>query len=288
MPSAPSARQWLLIGLCWFSPACNTSEPELDACTEAANDLYQQRIEPVLTSDEPSSCNQCHLSGVDLSLFVRDTPCETMACLIERDLVNLEAPKDSTVLTWIERASPDSELITEKVIQAEYDAFYSWIEQVADCGACSEARCGEKTGGGFCASVEAEPSEAYTEEHDPGGCDDKALEEVFLETIYSTRGRCYPCHFAGTPNPPKGAIQWLVEEDNCEASSVTSMHNALENGFVNTDDPLQSLMLLKPLGPDAGGVVHGGHAKFTPDGDPAYTNFVYFLERYAACANGTE
>src|SRR5687768_16325048 len=101
VPSAQSVRQWLMLGLCWFSPAWCPDEPETDACTEAASELYRQRIEPILTSDEPSSCNQCHLSGVDLSLFVRDTPCETMACLIERDLVNLEAPEDSTVLSSI-------------------------------------------------------------------------------------------------------------------------------------------------------------------------------------------
>src|SRR5688572_13407233 len=159
---------WLLLGLCWCASACKSEEPDEDgkACTEAATAVYRQRVEPVLMSDQPASCNQCHLSGVDLSLFVRDTPCETMACLVERDLVDLDAPEESTILSWIERASPDSELITEQVIQAEYDAFAAWIEQAASCGACSDTKCGEKTERGFC-EIEAEPGEPYSPERDP-------------------------------------------------------------------------------------------------------------------------
>lgn len=285
MPTSRALRQWLLLALCWCCSACESNEPKDEAaeCNAAATDVYRQRIEPVLTSDQPASCNQCHLSGVDLGLFVRDTPCETMACLVERDLVDLDAPEESTILSWIERASPDSELITEQVIQAEYDAFAAWIEQVASCGACADTKCGEKTKLGFC-EVEAEPGEPYSSERDPGGCDPKTLEQVFLETIYVTRGRCYPCHFEGVANPPEDAIQWLVEQDNCSASSLASLNNAVENGLIDTEDPLSSLLLLKPLARNDGGVLHGGHSKITKENDPAYTNFTYFLERYAGCA----
>ena len=273
------------MGVCWCTPACQPGKPEADnkECNDAATAVYRQRIEPVLMSDQPASCNQCHLSGIDLGLFVRDTPCETMACLVQRDLVDLEHPKDSTILSWIERASPDSKLITESVIQAEYDAFSAWIEQVADCGACADTPCGDKTEPGFC-DVEAEPGEPYSGERDPGGCDSKTLEQVFKDTIFVARGRCYPCHFAGTANPPPDAIQWLVELDNCDASALESMNNAISNGLVDTEDPLESLLLLKPLAKQDGGILHGGHSKITKDNDPAYANFVYFLERYAGCA----
>lgn len=276
--------QWLVPALCWWCSACKADEPEdgATACNEAATAVYRQRIEPVLMSDQPASCNQCHLSGVDLGLFVRDTPCETMACLVERDLVDLDNPEASTILSWIERASPDSELITEQVIEAEYDAFAAWIEQVASCGACADTKCGEKTERGFC-DVEAEPGAPYSSERDPGGCDSKTLEQLFLETVYVARGRCYPCHFVGAANPPEDALQWLVEQDNCGASSLASLNNALAGGLIDTEDPLSSLLLLKPLSQKDGGVVHGGHSKITKANDPAYTNFVYFLERYAGC-----
>lgn len=282
---APSTlRHWFVLALAGCCTACATKEPQPDrnACEEAATDVYRQRIEPVLMSDQPASCNQCHLSGVDLGLFVRDTPCETMACLVERDLVDLEAPEESTILSWIERASPDSELITEQVIRAEYDAFAAWIEQVASCGACADTQCGDKDEAGFC-EVEAEPGEPYSSDRDPGGCDSKTLEQIFLETIYVTRGRCYPCHFVNAANPPPDALLWLVEEDNCEASSLASMNNAIENGIIDAENPLSSLLLLKPLSQKDGGVAHGGHSKITKKNDPAYANFVYFLERYANC-----
>ncbi|HEY6728639.1 MAG TPA: hypothetical protein VI197_31725 [Polyangiaceae bacterium] len=277
-------RPWLVPALCWWCVGCKADAPkdEAAACNEAATDVYRQRIEPVLMSDQPASCNQCHLSGVDLGLFVRDTPCETMACLVERGLVDLHAPRDSTILSWIERASPDSELITDQVIQAEYDAFAAWIEQVASCGACADTTCGEKTGFGFC-DAEAEPGEPYSADRDPGGCDSKTLEQVFLDTIYVTRGRCYPCHFVGA-KPTPDALQWLVQQDNCGASALASLNNAVANGLIDTEDPLSSLLLLKPLAQKDGGVLHGGHSKITKENDPAYTNFVYFLERYAGCA----
>ena len=134
---APSTlRHWFVLALAGCCTACATKEPQPDrnACEEAATDVYRQRIEPVLMSDQPASCNQCHLSGVDLGLFVRDTPCETMACLVERDLVDLEAPEESTILSWIERASPDSELITEQVIRAEYDKLRRRMKQGGCCG----------------------------------------------------------------------------------------------------------------------------------------------------------
>jgi len=264
--------------------SCSSKDGKLDACTEGSNELYERRIQPVLADARPSSCNQCHLSGVDLSLFARSSPCETMACLIDAELVDLKAPDESKVLSWIERATPDSELITEEVIQAEHAAFSEWIEYVAGCGACAEARCGSAKSSDSC-EVTVEPDGPYDAAKDPGGCDDKALERVFLETIYTTRGRCYPCHFTNADKPPPGATLWLVEGDNCAAASLASMRNVVKHGYVDEESPEQSLLLLKPLAESNGGVAHGGHDKFTKNGDPAYDNFIYWLTRYAECAN---
>lgn len=54
----------------------------------------------------PKTCNTCHLSGVDLQMFVRETPCQTMACLDARGLVDLADPTRSVVLQWIAHADP--------------------------------------------------------------------------------------------------------------------------------------------------------------------------------------
>ena len=43
-------------------------------CTEQTpGELFSQRIEPLLSQDRPSSCNQCHLSGIELGSFARET-----------------------------------------------------------------------------------------------------------------------------------------------------------------------------------------------------------------------
>jgi hypothetical protein len=103
------------------------------ACTpEAGLELYERRIAPLLADERPSTCNQCHLAGVDLSLFVQATPCETMACMVDQGIVDLEAPEDSLVLAWIARATPSGG-ITEDTITTEREAMLDWIEQVAAC-----------------------------------------------------------------------------------------------------------------------------------------------------------
>jgi hypothetical protein len=265
-----------------LAAACGPEEAEIDACTQTSIEVYQRRIEPLLLADQPSSCNECHLSGVDLGVLVQGSPCETMACLVERQLVDLDAPAQSQVLGWIERAAPQSDLITQEVIQAEYDALYAWIEAVASCGACADARCSNEPADTFC-DVEVEPAENYDPEADPGGCSDRDIEQLFLDTVYTFRGRCYPCHYESADSPPVGATPWIVEQDNCHASSLATLRNVLEANLIDSDEPLQSRLLLKPLAEEDGGVEHGGHDKFTIDGDPAYTNLVYFLTRYAAC-----
>ncbi|MCA9710530.1 MAG: hypothetical protein KDK70_32110, partial [Myxococcales bacterium] len=116
MRRAPRAGAWLLV-----MAACSPQDdaPEADdgsegssgdaalVCSpEAGLELYERRIAPLLEDDRPSTCNQCHLAGVDLSLFLQDTPCATMACMVAEGLVDLDRPDDSLVLSWIERAEP--------------------------------------------------------------------------------------------------------------------------------------------------------------------------------------
>jgi hypothetical protein len=62
------------------------------------------------------------------------------------------------------------------------------------------------------------------------------------------------------------------------------MRNVLERGLVDLENPAASLLVLKPLSEENGGVMHGGHAKFADVGDPAYVDFLSWIEREAACA----
>lgn len=253
------------------------------ACDDDAAQIYRDRIEPVLADDRPKSCNQCHLSGVDLSLFVRDTPCESMACLIDMDLVDLEEPKNSQILSWIERASPESDLITEDVIQAEYDGFLEWIEQTASCpdSACSDAECGPPPEGSTC-ELDPEPSDAAEEQLDD--CSDLAIEQLFRDSVYAWRGRCFPCHFSDQEFADERAPRWLNVDGNCDAASLETLRTVVASGYIDVDEPTQSLLLLKPLAENAGGVEHGGHDKFAGTSDAAYVSFLNFIEQYAECS----
>lgn len=274
--------------------SCADDEPELPlVCTETTGTaIFEQRIAPLLADDRPSSCNQCHLSGVDLSLFARPTPCETMACLRDLGLVNLERPEQSTLLAWVERASPESPLITEEVIAAEHEGLREWIEHYAACGRaeCGDTPCrpaGEAAP--FCANA-AEPFMSRAAELDPGGCEDLQIEQLFRDTVYASRGRCFPCHFSEELDI--GAPRFIDQSLSCEAASLTTLRNIERAGWIDVDDPLRSWVLLKPLALDDGGVEHGGHDKFyasdpeTNYVDPGYENYVYFLTRYAECKRG--
>jgi hypothetical protein len=260
------------------------ADPE-NACVESPTALYERRIAPILADDQPKSCNECHLSGVDLSLFIRDTPCETMACLAERELVDLRHPDESVILSWIDRADPASGLITQALLDEERAAFLEWIRYSASCQAteCAGVTCStEEDDDKFCPSAR-EPREGSTPEMvDQGGCTDKDLELLFRDTFYAARSRCYPCHFDNQEKAPKEAPRWVSTQLSCENASLETMHNVVQAGYLDLEHPEQSLIILKPLAEEQGGGPHGGHEKITKE-DRIYANFLYWIERYAAC-----
>ncbi len=259
---------------------------ESRACTERdALAVFDERIAPLMGDDRVSTCNECHLSGIDLDLYAQADPCATMACMVESGIVDLAHPDDSLVLDWIMRASPSSELITEDIIQTEHDAMRDWIEYSARCGGtvCPPIE-------NPCNSTAAEPCEVppYAAGggnkpwEDPGDCSDRTLEEGFAALVYSWRGRCYPCHFDSHEGAPEDAPRW-VHDGACDIGAVKTMHNLLELGDIDAANPEQSLLVLKPLAESLGGVVHGGHDKFGRLDDPAYQDFLAWLQRWSAC-----
>lgn len=260
--------------------------PAPTACAEESIDeVYARRIQPLLESSQTSSCNQCHLSGIDLSMFARGSACQSMACLEQLGLVNFGDPDASVLLTWIERASPDSELITEDVIAQERDAVLEWIRIHARCDsqlcpsyadACNEGAEVEQCG------LELDPRGSPRAE-DPGDCSDRTLELLFQDQVYRWRGRCYPCHDQGNPHVALEAPKWVAVGGSCNAASLATLREVERRGFMDLHDPTQSPLLLKPLAEKAGGIHHEGHAKFSDTDDVAYVDFLSFIERYAAC-----
>ena len=121
----------------------------------------------------------------------------------------------------------------------------------------------------------------------PEQCVDTALEQLFYDNVYAWRARCSPCHFSDQLKADPAAPRWIRVEGNCEKSSLATYRRITSGDFLNLDDPTQSLLLLKPLAIAAGGVKHGGHAKFADTSDPAYQGFLRFILQYAACRGGT-
>lgn len=265
-------------------------EPVYVCTDDEALDLFQARIAPLLSSDRASTCNKCHLSGIDLGLYAQADPCATMACMVESGIVDLEQPEDSLVLTWILRAesaeaAPGSALITDDVIEAEHDAVLQWIGYNATCGAevCApvENPCGS-TAVAPCELPDSSSSGPTKPFDDPGDCSDHTLEAGFAALVYSWRGRCYPCHFDSHDGSPEDAPRWIHDGD-CELGSLLTMHDVVNSGLVDAADPEASLLLLKPLAESEGGVPHGGHDKFAGKDDPAYRDYLTWIERWAAC-----
>ena len=264
------------------------ADPEREAsarCLSQAGGLYQRKIAPLLATDRPKTCNQCHLSGIDLSLFVRDDMCETRACLLDLGLVDLADPDQSAVLGWIERAHPDSALITQEVIDQEYDAFKEFVEQIARCGgeACLGVACPAASGKQDCGSAADAEHVAFLV---PEGtaCDPPTIETEFRDTVYVWRDRCAPCHFSSS-NGPDGPIapQFINVENNCNAGSLQTFHNVVTSGLIDAADPTQSLLLRKPLEVSEGGVLHGGGAKFSGTDDVMYRSILSFVEYWQGC-----
>lgn len=257
------------------------------ACSgEAQLALYERRIKPLVDGSQPSSCNQCHLSGVDLSIYVQSDPCQTMACMVKQGMVDLQAPEKSKVLAQIKLAKPQSALITQDVIDAEYQGFLEWITYA---GACMEQSCGAIDDA--CNSPSAAIGATGGSKDVLGSCTEADLGELFRTKVYKWRGRCSPCHLApGSKSEPTTTFfdTTFKTGDSQEVefkSALYSMYNVIGIGAVNVAQPDKSLLLINPLAPSAGGLGHAGHVKINSKSEQTYKDFLAWLTAYADCKN---
>jgi hypothetical protein len=270
------------------STACEREAPVPASCMVEENlTIFERRIQPLLVDDHPSTCNQCHLAGVELADYAQGDECRTMACMVDEGIVDLDDPEDSVVLGWILRGTPDSALITEEVIQQEHDGMLEWISHHASCnGAVCEDYddpCGHGPHAGECDVPSSAHDLPPRDFDDPGDCSDKTLELAFDTLVYSWRGRCNPCHYdTFVGDEDDDGPRWIAIGD-CNEASLRTMRTVVRDGYIDTENPSQSLLLLKPLAASAGGVEHGGSDKFYDTNDAAYRDFLRWIERWAAC-----
>ncbi len=120
-------------------PVCAPIEEE---CSPArASQIFARSIAPLVGQQRASSCSGCHMTGgLELSDFIRNTPCRSMACLLDRELVDFEQPAKSHILGLIARGFDKDDENVRAAAEREHAAFEAWI---AFGARCHDKVCGE-------------------------------------------------------------------------------------------------------------------------------------------------
>ncbi len=281
-------------------------------------EIFNQRILPIFKSEKPSSCVQCHLSSVDLRDYILPSAEKTFVSLRDQGLIDLDAPEKSKILKLIRMGEKDADegarLIHAKMRQTEYEAFAAWItacakdERMRNLPALSAA---DRAGPDVADAVIRHARKSR-------------VVDSFARTIWAQRLRCFPCHtpFEVAPDNPRQrpaqkTLRQLTERygkekveqlgfirDTPEATlqrmiEVSRKTPRGELPLINVHDPLNSLLLLKPLAKlppksadgqigDASNripVSHGGGLKMHKN-DPSYKAFASWLIDYAKTVQG--
>jgi hypothetical protein len=264
-------------------------EGAIDCSSTAGMDLYTRKIEPLVSGQVPTTCNQCHLQGVDLSMYVQNTSCGTMSCMLADGVVTFTPPESSPILTFILNSNPASNLITPQVIQEEHDGMLEWIDWSAQCQATA------------CPPAPANPCGTGATQPPPptvlspiNGCDPAGLVQLFDQKVFSWRGRCVSCHAAygagNTTSTPQGLPPTMFygtqESPEGPNDAEFTMFNLIGRGEIDLSTPANSRLLHKPLN-DLPASPHGGGTKFQNTSDQSYLDFLSWITAYDACMSGS-
>jgi hypothetical protein len=256
--------------------------------------IFEQRIMPIFRSPNPSSCTQCHLAGVDLKDYLLPSHEKTFLSLRDQGLIDMEDPEQSKILKLINMRESNQEgadrpypkgrdqkgrsadrrgesLIHEKTRRAEHEAFAAWIKASA---ADPKLRAAPKLAKEDLAQP-TRPAEIIRHARK-----DRLLES-FEQNIWALRFRCMSCHTEGTAQNKKLVAEYgqRVSWMKAAGPEATMKHILGAKGLLNTKEPAESLLLLKPLNE----VEHGGGKKFLY-GDQGYKAFRVWIEDYAKIA----
>jgi mono/diheme cytochrome c family protein len=230
--------------------------------------VFQERILPIFQSAKPSSCSECHLSGVDLKEYIRPTQQQTFVSLVGAGMIDTENPDESKILRFINRSPENPNLVTEKVRKQEYDAFRAWIRAAAADPQLLAAK-------GDAAPIGPQVPEEVVRH----ARRDRVLAS-FIDNIWTEVGRCAACH-----SPDRNQQQ--VNEHGDQVSWITlsdpqaTLDYMIGNDLIDAENPEQSLLLTKPTLQ----LEHGGGQKMVV-GDRSYKQFRRFIDDYAAMVQG--
>lgn len=230
--------------------------------------IFKQRIVPIMKAQNPSSCAECHLSGVDLKQYIRPSQEETFAAMRDMGLIDVDKPEASKILTFINRRPEKPSLVSDKIRKQEYDAFKAWIAVAVNDPELAAAKTDDAALGPDL------PLEVVRHARQ-----DRVLAS-FVDNVWSEVGRCAACH-----SPDRNQKQ--VQEHGAKVSWIklrdpqATLDYMCDAGLIDTDNPEESLLLTKPTMQ----VKHGGGQKLMV-GDRTYTQIRQFIEDYAATIEG--
>ena len=225
--------------------------------------IFEKRILPIFQSAKPSSCAECHLSGVDLKEYIRPTQQQTFASLVSAGLIDLKRPDKSRILTFISRRPEQPSLVTDEIRQEELEAFRAWVRAAVSDSTLIADKDVQAIGPQI-------PEEVIRHARK-----DRVLAS-FVENVWNEVGRCAACH-----SPDQNQKQ--VKEHGDQVSWITlrdpqaTLKYMLDADLIDTDEPEKSLLLMKPTTQ----VKHGGGQKMVI-GDRTYKQFRRFIDDYTA------
>ncbi len=234
--------------------------------SETALVVFEKRILPIFQAAKPSSCTECHLSGVDLKDYIHPSQEKTFASLVNAGLIDVKTPDSSKILKFINRRPDQPTIIIDKIRQLEHEAFQAWIRAAVKDPKLLAVKATESLGPQV-------PDEVIRHARK------NRVLASFIDNVWTEVGRCAACH-----SPDKNQKQ--VKEHGEQVSWITlrdpaaTLTHMVEAGIINTDEPLESLLLTKP----SLQVEHGGGQKIVV-GDRTYKQFRRFIDDYASLVN---
>jgi len=231
-------------------------------------EIFNRRILPIMNSAKPSSCAECHLSGVDLKDYIRRDQGETFAALVKGGMIDAKQPDKSKLLEFINRAPEKPSIVSADVRREELNAFKAWIKAAVRDSEHLKTKAGSETLGPKL------PVEVVRHARN-----DRVLAS-FIDNVWVEATRCTACHSPllnqkqVKEHGPQ--VSWITPDD-----PAATLRHLVEAGLIDRDKPTQSMILQKPTMQ----VKHGGGIKMVV-GDRSYKQFRTFLEDYAATSAG--
>ncbi len=244
----------------------------LTAAEPTPAEVFEKRIAPIFKSPNPSSCVQCHLTGVDLKDYILPDADKTFRSLRDQGLIDLTAPEKSKIVKLIDMGGESKgPAVHEKNRKAEREAFVAWI---AACAADPKLKDAPKLDAKELAKPASPDAVIRHARKDH-------LLASFEANVWAWRFRCMNCHTEGTPQNDKlkkehgDRVAWVKKD-----GAAATMEYLIASKLIDTADPTKSPLLLKPLGEK-----HEGGKKFAV-GDDAYKGFRTWIEDVAAIRTG--